>query len=318
MSEPKSTPATSWRELYPAHPCADVYPMMNAAEIDTLAEDIRVHGLQQPVVLWRVPVPRKSDTFLVLDGRNRLEALTRAGVAIPSPDDPREMIDFPGGQFACVFVVANSHEQSGSPQVHDPAEFVIGANIRRRHLTKEQQAELIVKTIAVGDPNDRARVARSFSPRRGKKGGSTKDVVLAKAVTEAQKHGISKRTVQNARAKLQGKTPALKKKKIGVTSTPPKSETKPLVDQARVEEMTKRLNAALPADLRAPSARGSTREPVFLIADAIARLEKTVRAEWQKWPSDVRGQFLHSLQQLREELSEEFTGTLNAAKVVGR
>jgi hypothetical protein len=87
-------------------------------------------------------------------------------------------------------------------------------NIRRRHLTKEQQAELIVKAIDAAKPKapiDRATSARSFNPTPKKKGGSTKDPVLDKAVTEAKKHGISKRTVQNARAKLQGKTPAPKK-----------------------------------------------------------------------------------------------------------
>ena len=94
------------------------------------------------------------------------------------------MVELPGGkQLVCVFEVANHPKQWTATQVHDPAAFVIGANIRRRHLTKEQQAELIVKTIEAGRVmNDRATVARSFSPTPGTKGGSTKDPVLAKAV----------------------------------------------------------------------------------------------------------------------------------------
>ena len=117
------------------------------------------------------------------------------------------MLNLPSGQFACVFEIANDRSHWQAPRVQDPAEFVIGANIRRRHLTKEAQAELIVQTIAAGKI-DCAAVARSFNPTSGKKGGSTKDPVLEQAVTEAKKHGISKRTVQVARAKLQGKSTA--------------------------------------------------------------------------------------------------------------
>jgi hypothetical protein len=43
----------------------------------------------------------------------------------------------------------------------------------------------------------------------------------------------------------------------------------------------------------------------FLVADALTRLDKTIRAEWQKWPSELHGQFLHSLTQLQQELSDE-------------
>ena len=58
------TPATSWRDLYPVHPCADVFPMMSDAELEALAQDIKAHGLQQPVVLWRDPtVPRSGDVL---------------------------------------------------------------------------------------------------------------------------------------------------------------------------------------------------------------------------------------------------------------
>jgi hypothetical protein len=269
VAQPDSpTPAEkSWRDVYRVHPCADVFPMMNDTEIDALAADINAHGLQQCVVLWQDPkAPTKKPAYFVLDGRNRLDALARLGIEIPSPDDPREMVDLPGGQLVCVFEIANDRNHWQSPQVVDPAEFVIGANIRRRHLTKEQQAELIVKTIAAGDPNDRATVARSFSPRSGKKGGSTKDRVLAKAVSEAQKHGISKRTVQNARAKLQGKQPA-PRKKIGVSATPPKSDAVPLGASRSasvsapsadvINDMTARLNAMLPASMQ-PAAQAKT------------------------------------------------------------
>lgn len=181
-----NTPPSSWRDRYPVHPCADVFPMMADDQLDTLAQDIKDHGLHHSIVLYADP---RTGRRSVLDGRNRLEAMVRAGF------DP----DLNSAAFETVS--GNAVDASGTV---DPATLVISQNIRRRHLTKEQQAELILKTIEAGRI-DSATPARSFNPSNGKKGGSTKDAVLEKAVTEAEKHGISKRTVQNARARLQGK-----------------------------------------------------------------------------------------------------------------
>jgi hypothetical protein len=189
------TTATSWRDLYPVHPCADVFPMMSDAELDTLAADIKAHGLQSSVLLKFTGDAARP--VAVLDGRNRLEALARLGVDIPA--DYRIEAKFPDGHHEGIFDIQTT--------TVDPAAFVISLNIHRRHLTREQRAELIVKTIEAGKPIDRAKVARSFNTQTGRKGGSTKDPVLAAAVTEGQKHGISRRTIQRARAKVQGKHP---------------------------------------------------------------------------------------------------------------
>src|SRR5262249_20227811 len=56
--------------------------------------------------------------------------------------------------------------------------------------------------------NDSAKLARSFNPVDGQRGGSTKDPVLA-AVTEGQKHGISKRTIERARTKVHATKPKM-------------------------------------------------------------------------------------------------------------
>jgi hypothetical protein len=245
---PSPAPASSWRSIYPVHPCADVFPMMSDQEIDALAADIKEHGLQNAVLL--LGGYGQKPPHVVIDGRNRLEAMARLGVEFD-----REM------PFATEVRCRNNispFEFTGV--VIDPAAYVIGANIRRRHLTKEQQAELIVKTIEAGKPTDGATVARSVTRgRNGRVHGSTKDPVLAAAVEEGKKHGISKRTVQNARAKLQGKQPA-PRKKIGVSATAPKSAAVPLGGSRAtaasapsadvVAEMAARLNAMLPASMQ--------------------------------------------------------------------
>src|SRR5262249_55700458 len=90
----------------------------------------------------------------------------------------------------------------------DPCAFIISKNIHRRHLTKAQQADLIVAAMKAND--DFARVARSFSAS-GKRGGSTKDAFKQSAVKEGAKHSISTRTMERAIAKDRG--PVIERKR---------------------------------------------------------------------------------------------------------
>jgi hypothetical protein len=68
---------SKWRDdlEYPVHPAADVFPMMSDTELAELGADIKKNGLTTPIVFWT----GDSGTFLI-DGRNRLEAMERAGV----------------------------------------------------------------------------------------------------------------------------------------------------------------------------------------------------------------------------------------------
>lgn len=106
---------------------ATVFPLLSAAELAELADDIRANGLIHPIVLW---------SGEILDGRNRLAACRLAGV------EPR------------------FEEYSG----HDPLAYVIGANLRRRHLDASQLAMVgdRVATMRQGSRTDLASIeARS-------------------------------------------------------------------------------------------------------------------------------------------------------------
>src|SRR5262245_14399120 len=168
MAEPptEQKPPQSWRDRYPVHPCCECFPMMDDVGMNKLAEDIKTNGLRELVLLHIDP---QTHAQTVLDGRNRLEALTRAGIDF-------DHIPFP------IFKMTD---------VVDVASLVISLNIRRRHLTKQQQAESIVKAVKAQQENDSAKLARSFSPSAGRRGGSTKDPVLEQAKTIAKHHGIS-------------------------------------------------------------------------------------------------------------------------------
>ena len=55
-----------------SHPACLAFPLLANAELRELAEDIKLRGVLQPVVVYRGQV---------LDGRNRLAACEMAGVA---------------------------------------------------------------------------------------------------------------------------------------------------------------------------------------------------------------------------------------------
>jgi hypothetical protein len=112
-------------------------------QLRALGEDIVKNGLTSPIVLWQ-PDPRSP--LSLLDGINRLDAIeiiTGAPVIFGAPS-------LTAGDFlACNKVIV----LGGAV---DPYEYVISANIHRRHLTAEQKRELIAKIIkATPEKSDR-------------------------------------------------------------------------------------------------------------------------------------------------------------------
>lgn len=96
------------REKVPAdgaqwHPYADIFPWIEGEAFRDLVEDIRQHGVREPIVFHEGKI---------LDGRNRYMAARELGV-----DYPR--IEYDGD---------------------DPLGFVISLNLKRRHLTESQRA----------------------------------------------------------------------------------------------------------------------------------------------------------------------------------
>jgi N6-adenosine-specific RNA methylase IME4 len=84
-----------------AHKFADIFPMIEGNELEVLKNDIKEHGLLNPIVLYENKI---------LDGRNRFKACKEIGI------EPK------------------FEEYKGDK----PLEFVISLNLKRRHLTKDQ------------------------------------------------------------------------------------------------------------------------------------------------------------------------------------
>lgn len=88
---------------YPAHPLADIFPMIPETDLKVLASDIAANGQVDPILLLEGKV---------LDGRNRQAACKLAGI------EPL-YTDFGGA---------------------DPVSFVLSKNLHRRHLSESQRA----------------------------------------------------------------------------------------------------------------------------------------------------------------------------------
>jgi ParB-like chromosome segregation protein Spo0J len=102
---------------YEFHPVAGIFPMMSERELQDLADDIRAHGLREPIWIHEQRI---------IDGRNRYLACQRAGV------EPQYRVwDGEGSVVA----------------------FVVSLNLHRRHLDDGQRALVAgrIATLKRGD-----------------------------------------------------------------------------------------------------------------------------------------------------------------------
>lgn len=118
------------------HPAAERFPMLEGAELQSLADDIGANGLQEPITIYNGEI---------LDGRNRYRACQMAGI------EPR-VVDYDGPL--------------------SPEAFVISMNIRRRHLQPGQIAMIVERMKPEFQDEAHARMIAplEMSPKRPKAG----------------------------------------------------------------------------------------------------------------------------------------------------
>ena len=71
---------SNWQQRFKVHPAADLFPMMEAEELDRLGADIKANGLRKKIAVCQLEI---------LDGRNRLEAMERFGIDAATASSPR-------------------------------------------------------------------------------------------------------------------------------------------------------------------------------------------------------------------------------------
>jgi hypothetical protein len=101
---------SGWRPTE-VHPLAALFPMLEPEDLESLAQHIKEHGLQNPIVI--------DDNGVLIDGRMRLAACDKVGV------EPRYQ-RLKGG---------------------DPEAYIWGANGQRRQMTKGQKAMIAAMSI---------------------------------------------------------------------------------------------------------------------------------------------------------------------------
>jgi len=152
---------------------------MTGKDFDDLVEDIRRHGLHEPITVYEDKV---------LEGRNRELARIEAGAE-------RHYRQFQGD---------------------DPVAYVISANIRRRHLNTEEKRKLIAKLLKMqSEKSDRqiavtAKVAHTTVARTRKELEKSGDVEQRSTRTDAvgrQQPAKRKKTAAAARS-TKAKKPA--------------------------------------------------------------------------------------------------------------
>jgi len=130
----------SWRDVLKIHPAAELFPLMSEAELKELAANIKVNGVQIPILLWW-----HDEQCHLVDGRNRLDALELNGYRlVRSGKILWAHLDVPINAVVDV----------------DPWEAAISANIHRRHLTAEQKRELIAKLLKAKPKQSNRQIAK--------------------------------------------------------------------------------------------------------------------------------------------------------------
>jgi hypothetical protein len=157
----------SWRDSISFHPAAEFFPLMGADELKALGADIMRNGLIIPVVFWK---DQKHFPPVLIDGRNRLDAMEAAGINIRAENDGTD-----GDPHITLWMRTAPNEMwfeiprtiiRGDKSGDDPSGFVIGANIHRRHLTAEQRRDLIAKVLRATPGKSNRQIADETKSNR--------------------------------------------------------------------------------------------------------------------------------------------------------
>jgi len=146
------------------HDAAAIFPMLSDDELAEMGKSIQTHGLREKIHAMPVAHDDRTD-WVVLDGRNRMEALRRLGVSD-------------------TMLIAEYMLPVNLEVLHATAEeYVMMANIERRNLTQPQRKALAGKLVLM------IQEAQKDKPK------TEKVDALATAATKA---GVSRRTAATA------------------------------------------------------------------------------------------------------------------------
>ncbi len=152
--------------MIPFHPVSEIFPMMQDAELRDLAADIEEHGLIEAIWTYKGQI---------IDGRNRYRACLVAG------EEPRfqEYTGDEGGLVA----------------------FVLGLNLKRRHLDASQRAVIGLAVEKYYHEIARKNMSAGGSIKHNEQGSQKIDnLAIVHAASEAAKQvGVNRQYIHDAK-----------------------------------------------------------------------------------------------------------------------
>ena len=253
-------PITDPPERPDPHPICLLMPSADEDELQNLTDDLRAHGLLDPIVLFEKRI---------LDGRNRAAACESAGLA------PR-YVEFEGTREEALM-------------------FVVSHNLKRRHLTKQALADTLVEAEDFDLDYELSEQATSsdikMSAQRSKTASSRELARAAGGAVSREMINATRKVKEKAEPELRE---AVKKGRIGVQDAA-KAADLPPEQQKAIAASPKPRRAANEA---IEAAKGAARRPASDEGDPRAELRKAwekataLRRLWKAADNGTREWFM--------------------------
>jgi hypothetical protein len=272
-----------WRDVLPIHPAADLFPQMSPDELKALGEDIKKNGLREQVKListWSKPPngwePAIELTNVLIDGRNRLDAMEAAGINLFRVDGQLE----------------DSYFRPYSGKVIDPYAYVVSCNIHRRHLTAQQKREVIAKLIKAAPEKSNRQIA-------GEVKVSHPTVAAVRADLETKGDVVKVSTSVDSKGRKQQAHKPKKKNGLPAAAETVEADTVPPIPA---------VEAAPTADTLSP--QGTLEERIDHLADQIQDVAQSLEPQDRAGFFEVIRQEIDSIENL---LNKELFPAVSAA-----
>jgi ParB-like nuclease domain len=232
MRDTDGTPAPGaqdvfdWRAVLPVHPLAAAYQKIPHDRLVAIGENIRRTGLQHPILVHAKGDPANPDSYELLDGVNRLNALVAAGIKFEF-----ERLRIRDALMLRLVI----HDTADAPDVMSTTKIVYNldeaeiadkiesANLHRRHLEPEQYRARIeasharIKAALEREPEKSNRViaeetgASEATVRRVRNSGASGDAPEKRTGKDGKTYSTGTRcapkmTPEEARAKAEAET----------------------------------------------------------------------------------------------------------------
>jgi hypothetical protein len=226
-----------------------MFPRLTGDELLELGRNIAKHGLIAPIVIWSEPSDpaneKSSPKYSLLDGINRLDAMAAVGLEFELIYDKK----FGWKLDAAGYAMPKPRVLSSLDDDISPVEFVICANIARRHLTVEQKRSIVEELIRAKPEASNRQIAEATQTSHPTVGKIRQSMEAAGDVEKVS-------TSTDTRGRRQPRT----RSKEGKTNTTADSAEK--VSSAKIEEQQlDNINANADFSPPAEAETSATNEP---------------------------------------------------------